>query len=44
MKRERFQRERDITESLELGTGRLEETEVRMTFDLGEPVAAGGFA
>ena len=33
-----------LAESLELGTGRLEETEVRMTFDLGEPVAAGGFA
>ena len=33
-----------LAESLELGTGRLEETEVRMTFDLGAPVVAGGFA
>jgi anti-sigma regulatory factor (Ser/Thr protein kinase) len=33
-----------LAESLELGTGRLEETEVRMTFDLGAPVTAGGFA
>jgi serine/threonine-protein kinase RsbW len=33
-----------LAESLELGTGLLEETEVRMTFDLGAPVTAGGFA
>jgi serine/threonine-protein kinase RsbW len=33
-----------LAESLELGTGRLEETEVRMSFDLGDPVSAGGFA
>src|SRR6266508_5788710 len=34
-----------LAESLELGTGRAEETEVRMTFDLGEPFAEdGGFA
>jgi serine/threonine-protein kinase RsbW len=33
-----------LAESLELGTGRLEETEVRMTFDLGAPVTEdGGF-
>jgi serine/threonine-protein kinase RsbW len=33
-----------LAESLELGTGRLEETEVRMTFDLGPPGASGAFA
>jgi serine/threonine-protein kinase RsbW len=33
-----------LAESLELGTGKLEETEVRMTFELGEPVTNGGFA
>jgi serine/threonine-protein kinase RsbW len=34
-----------LAESLELGTGSSEETEVRMTFDLGEPVSDdGGFA
>jgi serine/threonine-protein kinase RsbW len=33
-----------LAESLELGTGRLEETEVRMSLDLGDPVSAGGFA
>jgi anti-sigma regulatory factor (Ser/Thr protein kinase) len=33
-----------LAESLELGTGRSEETEVRMTFDLGAPVGDdGGF-
>ena len=31
-----------LAESLELGTGRSEETEVRMTFDLGAPVADDG--
>jgi serine/threonine-protein kinase RsbW/stage II sporulation protein AB (anti-sigma F factor) len=31
-----------LAESLELGTGNLEETEVRMTFDLGGPAAAAG--
>ena len=31
-----------LAESLELGTGRDEETEVRMVFDLGEPLANGG--
>jgi anti-sigma regulatory factor (Ser/Thr protein kinase) len=34
-----------LAESLELGTGRSEETEVRMTFDLGAPaIDDGGFA
>ena len=33
-----------LAESLELGTGKLEETEVRMTFELGAPVTNGGFA
>ena len=34
-----------LAESLELGTGRAEETEVRMTFDLGAPATQdGGFA
>jgi anti-sigma regulatory factor (Ser/Thr protein kinase) len=33
-----------LAESLELGTGRLEETEVRMTFDLGSPISPGAFA
>jgi serine/threonine-protein kinase RsbW len=34
-----------LAESLELGTGRSEETEVRMTFDLGAPASDdGGFA
>jgi serine/threonine-protein kinase RsbW len=34
-----------LAESLELGTGRAEETEVRMTFDLGAPLSEdGGFA
>jgi serine/threonine-protein kinase RsbW len=33
-----------LAESLELGTGKLEETEVRMIFDLGAPVTNGGFA
>jgi serine/threonine-protein kinase RsbW len=34
-----------LAESLELGTGRSEETEVRMTFDLGAPATdEGGFA
>jgi serine/threonine-protein kinase RsbW len=34
-----------LAESLELGTGRSEETEVRMTFDLGTPAGDdGGFA
>jgi serine/threonine-protein kinase RsbW len=33
-----------LAESLELGTGKLEETEVRMTFHLGAPVTNGGFA
>ena len=31
-----------LAESLELGTGRSEETEVRMTFDLGAPVGDDG--
>jgi serine/threonine-protein kinase RsbW/stage II sporulation protein AB (anti-sigma F factor) len=31
-----------LAESLELGTGRSEETEVRMTFDLGVPSATAG--
>jgi anti-sigma regulatory factor (Ser/Thr protein kinase) len=31
-----------LAESLELGTGRSEETEVRMTFDLGAPVSDDG--
>jgi len=31
-----------LAESLELGTGRSEETEVRMTFDLGAPISDGG--
>ena len=31
-----------LAESLELGTGRSEETEVRMTFDLGVPVSDDG--
>ena len=31
-----------LAESLELGTGRLDETEVRMTFDLGAPVSGDG--
>jgi anti-sigma regulatory factor (Ser/Thr protein kinase) len=33
-----------LAESLELGTGHDEETEVRMVFDLGEPFANGGGA
>ena len=33
-----------LAESLELGTGRLEETEVRMTFDLGAPISPGALA
>jgi serine/threonine-protein kinase RsbW len=33
-----------LAESLELGTGQMEETEVRMTFDLGAPIAPGAFA
>ena len=31
-----------LAESLELGTGRSEETEVRMTFDLGAPMGEDG--
>jgi anti-sigma regulatory factor (Ser/Thr protein kinase) len=31
-----------LAESLELGTGNTEETEVRMTFDLGAPVSGDG--
>src|SRR3954462_10062948 len=31
-----------LAESLELGTGRSEETEVRMTFDLGSPLSDDG--
>src|SRR5689334_25019609 len=31
-----------LAESLELGTGRSEETQVRMTFDLGAPISDGG--
>jgi serine/threonine-protein kinase RsbW len=31
-----------MAESLELGTGRADETEVRMTFDLGAPVSTDG--
>jgi len=31
-----------LAESLELGTGRSEETEVRMTFDLGSPIGEDG--
>ena len=31
-----------LAESLELGTGQSEETEVRMTFDLGAPITAPG--
>ena len=31
-----------LAEALELGTGQLEETEVRMSFDLGAPIVAGG--
>jgi serine/threonine-protein kinase RsbW len=33
-----------LAESLELGTGRGEETEVRMVFDLGAPISDGGEA
>jgi serine/threonine-protein kinase RsbW len=32
-----------LAESLELGTGRMDETEVRMTFDLGAPISPGAF-